>query len=442
MIAPTTTANTDKTAAYQSALITLQTQEAWPWLKTQRADQYTRFETLGFATRQDEEWKYTSVKALQKNQFTLAQQPGHLEPALYESLLPEDAVSLVFVDGFFMPSLSRLAELEAGLSIHPLSALLKEGADLAKTAMDPWEGDQAECFSVLNTALARDGVVLKVDDNTQLTKEIHFVHAYSGDAHGTMTFPRNLLEIGSGCEVKLFQTSLSADPEAKYFSNALTHMTIGANSHVRFVQVQLDSLSAYQFQMTRVLQAQDSQFHNFVLTTGGDLVRNSLAIEQAGTGAHTGMHGLTAVRAKQHVDNHTVVNHRFEHGTSNQLYKGILRDEGRTVFNGKIYVQPAAQLTNAYQLNRNLLLSPKAQAYTRPQLEIYADDVRCTHGASVGPLDQEQLFYLLSRGIPRAQAVSLLAHGFVEDVLEAVPDNVRDRLRQHLNNYFVATEIN
>ncbi|MCH8193546.1 MAG: SufD family Fe-S cluster assembly protein, partial [Planctomycetes bacterium] len=149
-----------------------------------------------------------------------------------------------------------------------------------------------------------------------------------------------------------------------------------------------------------------------------------------------------AVRAQQHVDNHTVLNHRFEHGTSNQLYKGILRDEGRTVFNGKIYVQPAAQLTNAYQLNRNLLLSPKAQAYTRPQLEIYADDVRCTHGASVGPLDQEQLFYLLSRGIPRAQAVSLLAHGFVEDVLEAVPDNVRDRLRQHLNDYFVATEIN
>lgn len=442
MIAPNTTATTDKTAAYQTALATVQTQDAWPWLKTQRAEQYTRFETLGFPNRRHEEWKYTNLSALQKNQFTLAQQPGAFDPSLYESFLPADAIGMVFVDGFFMPELSRLDDLPEGLSVRPLSALLKEDAELAKAAMEPREGDQAECFTLLNTALAREGVVLKVEPGTAVAREVHIIHAFSREAQGTMTFPRNVLDIGAGSEVKLFQTSLSADPESQYFSNALTHMTLGANAHVRFVQVQLDSLSAFQVQMTRVVQAQDSQFHNFILTVGGALVRNSLAVEQAGTGVHTGMHGLTGVRGKQHVDNHTVVNHRFEHGTSDQLYKGILQDKGRTVFNGKIYVQPAAQLTNAYQLNRNLLLSPKAQAYTRPQLEIYADDVKCTHGASVGPLDQDQLFYLLSRGIPREQAVSLLARGFVEDVLAAVPENVRDRLRQHLNNYFVATEIN
>ena len=218
-------------------------------------------------------------------------------------------------------------------------------------------------------------------------------------------------------------------------------MHIGANARVQLTQVQNDNLQAYHLHNTYVQQARDSRLDAFTLTAGGKLPRNTLTVGQTGPGAHAAINGLYTVRDHQLVDNHTVIDHRCEHGSSEQLYKGILQGKGKTVFNGKIFVRPEAQQTNAYQLNRNLLLSPKAEANTKPQLEIYADDVKCSHGASVGPLDANELFYLLSRGIPQERAISMLSHGFVEDVLATVKnEGLRDRLRQTLASYFLATE--
>ena len=257
-----------------------------------------------------------------------------------------------------------------------------------------------------------------------------------------MTFPRNIVEIGPNSDVKIVQSFIGVDAHAHYFSNMLTHMCIGANAHVQFTQIQTDTLQAYQLHNTTIVQERDSQLGAFTLTAGGKLTRNTLTIRQCGPGAHTAINGLYAVREQQLVDNHTVIDHRCEHGSSQQLYKGILHGKGKTVFNGKIFVRPEGQQTNAYQLNRNLLLSPRAEANTKPQLEIYADDVKCSHGASVGPLDANELFYLMSRGLPRERAISMLSRGFVEDVLTTVQsDHLRDRLRQSLTGYFLATEV-
>lgn len=437
MIAPHTQTRADFHAAFVDTL----EHQPWPWLKAHRMAQYNRFETLGFPTRKHEEWKYTDVTPVQETPFHLSTQAGTVSTEAYVNLVPDDALVLVFVDGILSPALSHVHDAPIGVALHPLSALIQAESDLASGALEVWPGEEEDCFASLNAALAEEGAYLWVGKGIVLPHEIHLVYHFTDQAAGTMCFPRNVVDIGAHSEVKIVQSFIGADTQAQYFSNVLTHMRVGANARVQFTQIQNDSLQAYHLHNTCVLQERDSHVEAFTLCAGGKMIRNTLAVRQMGPGAHSAVNGLYAVRDQQLTDNHTVIDHRFEHGTSDQLYKGILHGKGKTVFNGKIFVRPEAQQTNAYQLNRNLLLSPKAEANTKPQLEIYADDVKCSHGASVGPLDANELFYLLSRGIPKERAISLLSHGFVEDVLVTVQDeDLRDRLRQTLAAYFQATE--
>ena len=404
--------------------------------------QYSRFEAVGFPTKKHEEWKYTDVAPIRETPFHLPVQAGTVSVDVFKYLVPDDALALVFVDGILSSELSCIQDAPTGVALHPLSAMMQAESDLTRRALEVWPGEEEDCFTSLNAALAEEGVYLWVGQGTIVTPEIHLVHLFTDQAEGMMTFPRNTLEIGANSEVKIVQSFIGADPQARYFSNVLTHMRIGANARVQFTQIQNDNLQAYHLHNTHIVQARASQLEAFTLTTGGKITRNTLRLCQSGAGAHTGLNGLYTVRDQQLVDNHTAIDHECEHGSSQQLYKGILNDQGKTVFNGKIFVRPEAQQTNAYQLNRNLLLSPQAEANTKPQLEIYADDVKCSHGASVGPLDANELFYLLSRGLPRERAISMLSHGFVEDVLGTVKDeHLRDRLRQTLTGYFLATEV-
>jgi Fe-S cluster assembly protein SufD len=438
MIAPTTQTSTDFHAAFVTAL----DHQPWSWLKSKRMAQYNRFETLGFPTTKQEEWKYTNVAPVQEALFHLPVHAGAVTADAYRQVVPDDALVLVFVDGILSRDLSRIRGADTGVALHPLSAVIDAESDLARVALDVWPGEEEDCFASLNAALTEEGAYLWIGKGTVVTKEVHMVYLFTDQAEGIMAFPRNIMDIGANSEVKIVQSFIGADPHTKYFSNVLTHLRIGANARVQFTQIQTDSLQAYQLQNTHVVQERDSHLEAFTLTVGGRITRNTLTVRQSGPGAHTAINGLYAVRDRQLVDNHTVIDHRCEHGSSQQLYKGILNGKGKTVFNGKIFVRSEGQQTNAYQLNRNLLLSPKAEANTKPQLEIYADDVKCSHGASVGPLDANELFYLLSRGIPEERAISMLSHGFVEDVLDTVRnESLRDRLRQTLSAYFLATEV-
>ncbi len=433
----TKTSTTDFYQVYED----LQKQHLPQWLTQLRRSGIEGFTTTGFPTRKHEEYKYTDVTPLQQQRFHRSVRLGDVSPALLEKIVPDDAVRLVFVDGRFASRLSRWQDVKEALEFRPVSEMLSQEKNALHRGLGRPDQVVTDPFAGLNQALFEDGALIQVHPNVAIEHPIYVVSLFTGDGGHVMAFPRHGLSIGSGAEVDIVETSLGLSPQAGYFHNAQTNLLIDANACVRYTQIQTDGAAAYHMHNTRVQVEQDSQVDLFTLTVGGRLVRNNLEVILNGSGIDITLNGLYAVRAEQHVDNHTSIDHRAPHSTSSQLYKGLLSGRGRTVFNGKIFVQPEAQKTNAYQLNRNLLLSLETEADTKPQLEIYADDVRCTHGATVGSINEDELFYLESRGIGHDQAVSLLSHGFVEDVLTSVDDEeLQSRLRAILNDYFTAIE--
>ncbi len=408
------------------------------WLRAVRQAGFERFTKLGFPTRKDEEWKYTSVKPIQQGRFSLVSEAAEVDPAAYQAVLSPDYLEIVFVNGVFSPRLSRLQNLPAGVKVQPLSQAAAEHPDEIQMVLSEIFEGHENAFTGLNTALMQDGTFVHVDDNAVCERVINLVYLFTDKHPDAMTFPRNVIKVGSAAKVSILQSFYCRDPKLAYFNNAMTDMAIGANAFVEYNCIQADSLAAYHVHNTRIHQAEGSRLESFCMTTGGQLVRNNLVILLDGPNVHATLDGLYAMRRTQHVDNHTAVDHRFPDCTSSQLYKGILDGRSRAVFNGKIFVRQIAQKTNAYQLNRNLLLSPDAEADTKPQLEIFADDVRCTHGATVGQVNEDELFYLQSRCIPRREAIDILSHGFAEDVLSHIPsETVQNKMRRLLNDYFL-----
>jgi Fe-S cluster assembly protein SufD len=219
------------------------------------------------------------------------------------------------------------------------------------------------------------------------------------------------------------ESHVAFNDQVIYFTNASTDVFLDANASLHYCKAQKESLNAYHIGQTRVWQERDSNFDGFSLTAGSQLTRNSLNIALNGEGANAGLNALYSVFGNQHVDNHTSVDHRVPNCTSNQLYKGILNGDSRAVFNGKVFVRPIAQQTNSYQLNKNLLLGNNCRVDTKPQLEIFADDVKCTHGATIGQLDENEMFYLQTRCIPRNVATKMLVHGFVDDLFGLIKNS-------------------
>jgi len=410
------------------------------WLRELRREGMDGFQRLGFPTRKTEEYKYTDCRPIQNHPFVLPTRSSGADTSVLERIVPEEALCLVFIDGFFSPHHSHSESMAEWIDFQTISDLLRAGKADTRALRRLDSATVDDPFAGLNQALFRDGVLLRIKPEARLDREIHLVQLFSG-APDIMAFPRNVIQIGESAEVSIVQTSAYAGDTVCYLHNARTDICVLDNAQVSYTQIQLDSPAAYHINNTRMQVARDAQVEVFTLTTGGRLVRNNLALTLAGAGIDVTLNGLQAVRGHQHVDNHTVVDHRYPHSMSSQLYKGILSGQGRTVFNGKIFVQPEAQQTNAYQLNRNLLLSHDAEADTKPQLQIFADDVRCTHGATIGPINETELFYLHSRGINREQGISLLSHGFAEEVLVSIADlALQTRLRDLLGDYFRAIE--
>ncbi|MCE9615756.1 MAG: Fe-S cluster assembly protein SufD [Lentisphaerae bacterium] len=406
------------------------------WLATRRHGAFDRLRAMGFPTTRAEDWKYTNIRSLLDATFTLPRREPVPE---VKSLIPhhlEDENELIFVDGCYAPEHSRF-EPESGLHVVSLEDGLRngDGEALRQRLAESLPGDDSP-FVCLNAALSGCGVYVRVDRGVTVSKRIHLLFLTTGLQPGVMVSPRVVVDVGAGAQVRLAQSHIGRSGAAA-FTNVVTDLHVGDNANVFYTKVQSEAPEAYHCSFVRSRQAASSVVTLLDFTIGAKLARNDLYAGLDGEGAELHLDGLYAVRGRQLVDHHTTVDHRVPRGLSRQIYKGILNDSARVVFNGKVLVRPGAKLTDGYQINQNLLLSRSATVNTKPQLEIANDDVKCTHGATIGQINEDQVFYLQSRGIAKDAAVAMLSRAFVEDVLFLVHDKpLQESLRALLATYF------
>jgi len=386
-----------------------------------REEAFARFLTLGFPTTKDEEWRFTSVAPIAGQRFALAA-PRAADAAL-AGLAPFRldglfGATLVFVDGRYAPALSAAGDLPRGVRVENLRSAGDEGGHhLGRVA----PADQ-HAFVALNTAFLGDGAYIHVPAHTVIEKPIHVLFVSTGAGNGTplMAHPRVLVVLGDDSQASVVESY--AGPEGtRYLTNAVTELVLGPHAVLDHYKLQHESVEAYHVGGTYIHAARSANCSSHSVSLGGALVRNDVVAVLDGEGGECTLNGLYLGDAQRLVDNHTTIDHAKAHCGSREIYKGILADRARGVFNGKIIVRADAQKTDAKQTNRALLLSHDAQINTKPQLEILANDVKCTHGAAVGQLDEEAVFYLRSRGIGRAEARHLLIHAFAGDVLQRMP---------------------
>ena len=402
---------------YRQAFEVVNSNGSPDWLRTLRADGFAHYERVGWPTRRDEEWKYTSTKDLQEQRFALAPADGSVSESVLQPWRIASSLELVFVDGRYRPDLSLSDAVPAGVTLETLAG----APESLKDGLSRPLAENESMFAGLNAALLQDGLLIRVSAKTVCEPIIHILETSSARGEAAMVSPRHALHIETSAQATVVHTVVSGG-DAATFTNAVTDMQIAANGQLAYALIQAENAATSHMHNTRIHMAGDSRLDAFCLTTGGRWVRNDLSLTLDGSNIDATANGLYLPKGDQHIDNHTLIDHQEPNSLSNQLYKGVLSDNGRAVFNGKIFVRPIAQQTNAYQLNRNLLLSPTAEADTKPQLEIFADDVRCTHGATIGPVNPEEIFYLESRGIGRRQAIRMLAEGYARETLDHCSD--------------------
>ncbi len=406
------------------------------WLTALREASAERLREIGLPTIRTEDWRYTNVRPLAEAQFALPR----LSPAPdITHLLPRrmgDECELIFVDGRLAPEHSRFEDVE-GLVVEPLEVSVRNGSGARlRDHLSAVPVTEQGPFTLMNQALCTGGIYLRVRRNVVLNRRVHVLFLTTGLQPRLLTAPRVVVALEDGAQARIVQSHIG-HPGAVSFTNVVTDIQVGRQAQLLFAKVQAEANDAFHYGALRTQQAADSQATLFDFTVGSKWARHDLEARLDGPGAEVHLNGLTALKGRQHVDHHTTVDHRVPHGTSRQLYKSILDGQARLVFNGRVCVQPGAMATDGYQLNRNLLLSRQAVVNTKPQLEIANADVKCTHGATIGQLDDNQLFYLQSRGISPVDAAAILARGFVEEVLYLLNDKpLQDNLRALLHGFF------
>ncbi len=390
------------------------------WLGEMQRQGLTRLGQAGFPTMADENWRYTNIKPLLKQAFNVVTRPeGKLSVEQVDAFKIDGLESLKFViiDGQLDTCLST-NDIPAGLTIKDLSELLNEHAEHAQKHINQLLPESTHGFMALNTAFVRNGVWIETDRDIVVDKPVELIFISTGEDH-SLVQPRNLLIAGENSRFKVIERYLSLG-DNKTMTNTISEIFCGSNANVEHVRVQQESRSVNHISGTFVKLEKQARFSTSTITLGGHLTRNDLRCQISGADAHSNMYGLYATNQRQHVDNYTQVEHQVANCTSDELYKGVLDDRSRAVFHGRIYVAQDAQHTDAYQNNRTLLLSSDAEIDTKPQLEIYADDVKCSHGATVGQLNEEYLFYLRSRGVENSKARRMLTFAFVKEALGAI----------------------
>lgn len=403
------------------------------WLNRSRQGALDAFASTGFPTPRNEDWKYTRTAPIEKRNFKIPASDGvhvHSRDVERFDLGGLDCEQLVFVDGRYVDALSRRNVMESGARITTLESAFNASSQLLESHLGHYASFAAQPFSALNTAFMTDGAVIHVKNRGGDQQPIHLLFIASRE--DVVSHPRILLIAEAGSRAAVIESYASLS-DGCYFTNALTEIALMEEAEVDHYKLQEESTKAFHVATLQVRQGRASRFASHSISFGGQLARNDINVALDAEGARCLLNGLFMASGRQHVDYHTRIDHAKALGTSEEIYRGILDGRARGVFNGRVKVHPDAQKTDAHQSNNNLLLSRDAEIDTKPELEIYADDVKCSHGATVGQLDEQTLFYMRSRGIGEAQARGLLTYGFAREILERVDlTPLRDKLTAEL----------
>lgn len=382
-------------------------------------------ENKGIPTNKHEDYKYCNLDAILRKEFKNITQKFTVPGSLKHYLL-EDAVTLVVLNGNYSPELSDKLILK-GLHINSFGQLDQAGKQLLASQADV----NTDAFVALNTAFSGQGFHLRVEKNEQLQIPIHILYVSSTDETALVN-PRNLIELGENAEATIIEQQILLG-KGKVFTNFLSEKFVHENARLSCYTIQNEQDNGYSVNTNQVRVAANGRYNNTTVTLSGQVVRNNHNVVLAGQNSEAHLYGLFILHGNQLVDNHTLMDHQVAHCESNELYKGVINDKSTGVFNGKIFVRKDAQKTNAYQSSKNILLSDEGTINTKPQLEIYADDVKCSHGTSTGKIDETAMFYLNARGIGKQAAKQLLLNAFAGEVIGKIEhDELRAQVEKHL----------
>ena len=391
------------------------------WLEPVCRAALDRFTGTGFPTSRDEEWRFTPIGPIAQTSWRPAPQAAavtrdELKP--FEFGHP-DWSTLVFVNGAYRAELSTTFTIP-GVRVVSLAEALRVDSAVLQSHLGRHAPIEASPFVALNTAMIRDGGLVHITAGSDILRPIHLLFVTTPDAVGSVIHPRNLVVVERGARAAVVESYVTLSSAGSYWTNPVTEVSLGQNAWLEHTRIQRESEHGYHIGLTHVDQQRDSHYRSFSMGMGGAIARHNLHARLNDENIETLLYGLYLTRGEQLVDNHTAIYHDHAHCRSWEVYKGVLDGRSRGVFNGKVFVRPEAQKTDAKQTNRNLLLSDGARVDTKPQLEIFADDVKCTHGATVGQLDDIALFYSRSRGIPAVEARRLLTYAFAAEVIAEV----------------------
>ncbi len=407
---------------YSADFMQLKNTKENDWFSKQRQSAFDIFQECGFPNTRVEDWKYTDVKPIAKNTFSnitesnVASDNNEIDEILIKDL---DCVNLVFINGAYSEKYSDIKNISSKIVIKSMADALINDESLLKKHLTKHINQELNSFTALNTAFIQDGAYINISANTNIDKPINITYISRDSNHPFATHPRNLIVMGENSNATVIENYVGSG-KVNYFTNSVTETVLLQGAVLKHYKIQQEGSSAFHIASLNTSQSKDSRFESHLVSIGGALVRNNINASLNEEGAEIIMNGLYMTEDVQHVDNHTRVDHLKPHTQSHQNYRGVLNGKSRGVFNGKVVVHPQAQKIEAYQNNANLLLSDDAEIDTKPELEIYADDVKCTHGATVGQLDDDMLFYLRSRAVDEKTARSLLTYAFADEVISEI----------------------
>jgi Fe-S cluster assembly protein SufD len=409
--------------------------QAPAWLKERREQAAKRFAQVGFPTTRQEDWRFTNVAPIAESKFALARGGFTQAASLVASVAVPGAVRLAIVNGEFVAALSDLSTLPKGLRIAGLRDGARDATDGLERHLGTVFNIDSHPFAALNTSLLDDGVAVFIAKGATIETPIHIVTVTGGDGGPVTAHPRVLIVAGENSQARIGHTFIGT-PDSVYFNNAVAEVVVGEGANVDYYTDQRESDAAFHIANLQAHVSAKGVFASHAFLTGAKIMRHDIGIALKGEGADCTMNGVYLADGERLMDTHTSLDHAMPHCTSHELYKGILAGKSKAVFNGRIIVRLDAQKTDAKQTNRALLLSDDATINSNPQLEIFADDVKCTHGAAVGQLDEEAMFYLQARGLSRPEARDMLLHAFAGEVIEGVKIPA---LRDQIEANFFAT---
>lgn len=403
-----------------------------------RKSAISNFQKLNFPTQKDEEWKYTNISSVLRHNFSPAQSKEIVSSETINKFLFDkiEHSLLVFVNGIYSPELSKITDMPDGVEVGSIAEAIKNNNPLIKKHIGKYAEDENYFFTTLSSAFIKDGAFIHVPDGKIVEDPIHIIFHTKSLNNKILTQPRNLFVAGKNSQVSIIEHYIS-DKDSVYFTNTVTEIVADENAIIDHIKLQEESNKAFHIARMEVDQERSSNFSSHLISLGAEISRNDFNAIFNDEGSECMLNGLFMIGDEQLFDAHTMIDHAKPHCSSHEHYKGILQDKSRGVFNGKVMVRPAAQKTNAFQENNTILLSDNAVMNTKPQLEIFADDVKCSHGATIGKLNDEAKFYLKSRGIGEESATAILIHAFASDVITSIKiPALRDYLEEIITKRF------